>query len=152
MDQEQVTAERRIHLHVPHAVSLRIARRREGASHVALVNDWLATHLAIVFGVVWTIWVFFIVPIIAYFLPQAVQNHIFFFSSGWIQLFALPLLVYVGNKIQRSSDAQSDAIHEALTHIATVEDQNAQLLAQNTELTTQIHALVAGKAPTEGIT
>jgi len=137
------------HPQVPHPVNLRLRAdllryERGWRGKIAEVNDWLATHLAIVFGVVWTIWVFFIVPVVAYFLPQAVQNHIFFFSSGWIQLFALPLLVYVGNKIQRSSDAQSDAITQALTHIATIEDQNAEMLKQNTDLTAQIHQLVGG--------
>jgi hypothetical protein len=137
VDQEQVAAEKRTHLHVPHPVNLR--KHREGTNPIGRANDWMATHLAVLFGIAWTIWVFFIVPLVAYFLPQGIQNHIFFFSSGWIQLFALPLMVYVGNKLQRSSDAQSDVIHEALTHIATVEDQNAKLLAQNTELTQQIH-------------
>jgi hypothetical protein len=120
---------------------------------VGKTNDWLATHLAVVFGVAWTIWVFFIVPIVAYFLPQATQSKIFFFSSGWIQLFALPLMIYVGNKLQRSSDAQSDVMHQALTHIATVSDQCKTLIEQNTELTQQIadltaqvHARVTGAA------
>lgn len=117
---------------------------------VAIANDWLATHLAIVFGIAWTIWVFFIVPIVAYFLPAGIQGHIFFFSSGWIQLFALPLMVYVGNKLQRSSDAQSEVIHQALTHIATVEDQNNTLLQQNTELTQAVHALVMQLAGKDG--
>lgn len=127
------------HPHVKHPVHLRIRKHREGMGSIGRANDWMATHLAVLFGIAWTIWVFFIVPLVAYFLPQGIQNHIFFFSSGWIQLFALPLMVYVGNKLQRSSDAQSDVIHEALTHIATVEDQNAELLAQNTRLTQQIH-------------
>ena len=137
------------HPEVPHPVTVRLrqdlARYENGTrGRIAAVNDWLASHLAIVFGVAWTIWVFFIVPIIAYFLPQAIQNHIFFFSSGWIQLFALPLMVYVGNKLQRSSDAQSDAMTQALTHIALIGDQNAELLKQNTDLTVQIHRLVSG--------
>ena len=116
------------HPAVPHPVHLRIRRHREGMGKVGRVNDWLATHLAVVFGVCWTIWVFFTVPLIAYFLPQNIQGHIFFFSSGWIQLFALPLMVYVGNKLQRSSDAQSEVIHQALTHIAMVSDKVADLL------------------------
>ena len=132
------------HPHVDHPVRLRTRKHREGMGTIGKVNDWLATHLAVLFGVAWTIWIFFIVPIVAYFLPQGIQNHIFFFSSGWIQLFALPLMVYVGNKLQRSSDAQSEVIHEALTHIATIEDQNAELLKQNTNLTVQIHKLVGG--------
>ena len=120
------------HPAVPHPVHLRIRRHREGMGPVGKANDWLATHLAVVFGVCWTIWVFFIVPLVAYFLPQPIQNHIFFFSSGWIQLFALPLMVYVGNKLQRSSDAQSDVIHQALTHIATESDRSTDLLDLDT--------------------
>jgi hypothetical protein len=118
----------RAHPAVRHPVRLRVQRHRGGMGRVGRVNDWLATHLAVVFGVCWTIWVFFTVPVVAYFLPAAVQNRIFFFSSGWIQLFALPLMVYVGNKLQRSSDAQSEVIHAALTHIATVSDRVADLL------------------------
>jgi hypothetical protein len=130
------------HPAVAHPVHLRIRRHHDGMGAVGRANDWLATHLAVVFGVCWTIWVFFIVPIVAYFLPAGIQAHIFFFSSGWIQLFALPLMVYVGNKLQRSSDAQSDVIHQALSHIATVSDQNKALIEQDNELTAQVHALV----------
>ena len=86
------------HPAVAHPVHLRIRRHRDGMGPIGKANDWLATHLAVVFGVCWTIWVFFIVPIVAYFLPQPIQNKIFFFSSGWIQLFALPLMVYVGQQ------------------------------------------------------
>jgi hypothetical protein len=111
------------HHAVKHPVELRAAQQKTG--RVAKINDWLATHLAVVFGVAWTIWVFFIVPLVAYFLPQGVQNHIFFFSSGWIQLFALPLMVYVGNRLQKSSDAQSQVMWEALTHVANRVDEIA---------------------------
>ena len=95
---------------------------------VGRANDWAATHLAVVFGLCWTVWVFFTGPLVAYFLPPAIQAKIFFFSSGWIQLFALPLMVYVGNKLQRSSDAQSEAMHQALTHIAVTLDEVAKVV------------------------
>lgn len=116
------------------------------------VNDWAASHLAIVFGLVWTIWIFISVPLIALVLPDWLQSKIFYLASGWIQLWALPLFVYVGNKLQKTSDAQSDAMTNALAHIATVEDQNAQLIEQvkgliaiNNKLTTEIHQVTAGK-------
>ena len=131
------------HPAVTHPVHLRIRRHRDGMGPVGKANDWLATRLAVVFGVCWTIWLFLIVPLIAPYLGATAESKIFFYSSGWIQLFALPLMVYVGNKLQRSSDAQSEVIHLALTHIATVSDQNKTLIEQNTELTTQVHALVA---------
>ena len=116
------------------------------AGVVGRANDWAATHLAIVFGLVWTIWVFFTTPLLVQFLPESVQSRFFFYASGWVQLFALPLLVYVGNKVQQSSDAQSDAQHEALTHIAAVGDDVKTLIEVNNTLTAQIHALVS--APT----
>jgi hypothetical protein len=121
-----------------------LRRHREGRTGLtARANDFLATRLAVVFGLAWTIWVFFVVPLVAYFLPASAQGHIFFFSSGWIQLFALPLMVYVGNKLQLSADAQADSMTKALSHIAIVEDQNAELLRQNTELTKAVHALLS---------
>ncbi len=107
------------HHAVPHPAEL-LEKEAGGATRI---SDWLATHLAVVFGVTWTVWLFFIVPLVAYFLPSHVQSEIFFFSSGWIQLFALPLLAYVSNKIQKSSDAQSDAMYQALTHVATEMDK-----------------------------
>lgn len=119
---------RRRHPEVVNAVELRIARHRAGMTWVGRANDWAATHLAVVFGLCWTVWVFFTGPLVAYFLPPAIQAKIFFFSSGWIQLFALPLMVYVGNKLQRSSDAQSEAMHQALTHIAVTLDEVAKVV------------------------
>lgn len=116
------------------------------------INDWAASHLAIVFGLVWTIWVFISVPLIALVLPDWLQSKIFYLASGWVQLWALPLFVYVGNKLQRTSDAQSDAMTHALSHIANVEDQNTQLIGQvkqlidlNNKLTQEIHNVTAGK-------
>ena len=139
------------HPAVPHPVHMRLredaARYGKGlGGKIAAGNDWMATHLAIVFGVAWTIWLFFTVPLIAPYLGRTAEGKIFFYSSGWIQLFALPLMVYVGNKLQRSSDAQSEAMHTALTHIATVSDQNKTLIEQNNELTAQVHALVTALA------
>ena len=142
-DRRMPVSEAPQHPAVTHPVHLRIRRHRDGMGPVGKANDWLATRLAVVFGVCWTIWLFLIVPLIAPYLGATAESKIFFYSSGWIQLFALPLMVYVGNKLQRSSDAQSDVIHQALTHIATVSDQNKTLIEQNTELTTQVHALVA---------
>src|SRR5579863_8492501 len=136
------------HPAVAHPVHLRIRRHRGEMGPVGRANDWLATHLAAVFGVCWTIWVFFAWPLLAQFFSPLVQAKTSYYAQSWVQLFALPLMVYVGNKLQRSSDAQSEVIHQALTHIATVSDQNQTLIEQNTELTTQVHALVAaGKGP-----
>jgi hypothetical protein len=114
-----------------------------GKGGVARANEWLATHLAIVFGAVWTVWVFFIWPLIAPALSPAVQGKTSYYAQSWVQLFALPLFVWVGNRLQKSADAQSDAQHQALTHIAVTGDDVKTLIEQNNELTAQVHALVA---------
>jgi hypothetical protein len=124
-----------LHPMMVHAVELRkqIHQERMGnglKKKVALVNDWMVTHLAIVFGLAWTIWLFIICPLIAPVLGGTIEAKFFFYSSGWIQLFALPLLVYTGNKVQRSSDAQSEAMVQSLSHIANQQDKQDELLQQ----------------------
>lgn len=94
----------------------------------AKFNDWAASHLAALMGLVWTVWCFILYPLILLVLPSSIRNTGFFLSSGWIQLWALPLFVYVGNKLQKSQDAQSDAQHVALTHIANLVEENNKLL------------------------
>jgi hypothetical protein len=134
------------HPAVQHAVHLRIKRHREGMSRVGLANDWLATHLAVVFGVAWTVWAFMTIPLLVLLAPAGVKAVVFFLSSGWIQLFALPLLVYVGNKVQRSSDAQSEVMHQAQTHIAHAVDVAVDRLDSTT--TGGITEVLAAQAAT----
>ena len=121
------------HPAVQHAVHLRKQLHRNRMSAVGKVNDWAASHLAIVFGAVWTTWVFFIWPLVAQFMPLVVQVKTSYYAQSWIQLFALSLFVWVGNKLQRSSDAQSEVQHQAQTHIATVVDQCADRLDLDTQ-------------------
>jgi hypothetical protein len=131
------------HPAVQHPVHLRIRRHRDGMGRIGKVNDWTATRLGVVFGSVWVVWVFFTWPLVAQFMGPEIGTKTSYYAQSWVQLFALPLFVYIGNKLQRSSDAQSEVIHSALSHIATVSDQNKTLIEQNTELTKQGHALIA---------
>lgn len=89
---------------------------------IGRVNDWFAQHLALVFGSVWTIWTFIVVPLVALLMPDGVQKVIFFLASGWVQLFALPLFVYVSNRVNAKQDAKADVDHAAQVHIATTID------------------------------
>jgi hypothetical protein len=108
------------------------------------LNDGAASHLAIIFGSVWIVWIFFIWPLLAQHFGMKVQSETSYYAQSWIQLFALPLFVYIGNKLQKSSDAQSDVQHQALTHIAIVGDQVKELIVVNTDLTKQIHEFIKG--------
>lgn len=112
------------HPAVQHPHELLVAER----AAVARVNDWLAQHLALVFGSVWTIWTFIVVPLAALLMPDGAQKVIFFLASGWIQLFALPLFVYVSNRVNAKQDAKADADHQAQVHMATVGDDTNRLV------------------------
>jgi hypothetical protein len=98
------------------------------ASRGAKLNEWLASRLAMVFGLAWTIWAFATVPLLVLLAPSPVRSVVFYLASGWIQLWALPLFVYTGQKLQKTSDAQSDAQHAALTHIAGIVDDLLAIL------------------------
>ena len=133
----------KIHPAMVHAVNLRLRqdaiRYEKGLrGKVAAGNDWLATHLAVVFGLAWTIWLFMICPLVVPALGGTIEAKFFFYSSGWIQLFALPLLVYTGNKVQRSSDAQSEAMVLSLSHIANQQDKQDEVLRQLQDRLTQV--------------
>lgn len=102
-----------------------------------LGQDYLATKLALVFGFGWTIWVFFIIPLIAPYFSVYVQAKVFYYASGWVQLFALPLMIYVSNKIQRATDEAAKQEEEIIEHTDTLlttstetaVEQRGQLLA-----------------------
>lgn len=120
---------------------IRYERRAVGV--VSRYNDFAASHLGLVFGSVWMVWVFFIWPLVADHLGPGVQAQTSYYAQSWIQLFALPLFVYIGNKLQRSGDAQAQAVHQAMTHIAIVSDENKKLIEANTKLTEEVHNLTA---------
>lgn len=98
-------------------------------------DDWLADRLAVVFGSTWTTVTFMVIPLLALLLPTAEQQIVFFLASGWIQLWALPLLNYAQNKAEVMRFAKADADHQALValHIALE------------ELSTKMDDLIAGR-------
>ena len=102
------------HPHVPHPRDLLTAERNS--------NDWLMEHLSRLFGSPWTVWLFMAVPIVVEYWAVTFQNLVFFYSSAWIQLFALPLLTYIGNKAEKLRAAKADADHAALTSVHTTVD------------------------------
>jgi hypothetical protein len=124
---------------VIHPDDLLAASEPEG--RVARGSEWLAGHLAVVFGLAGTVWVFMTVPLLVLLAPTGVRSVVFYLASGWIQLWALPLFVFTGNRLQRSADAQSQAQHQALTHIATTGDEVHALSARVYDLTAQVYQL-----------
>jgi len=118
-------------------------------------SEWLAVKLALVFGFVWTVWAFFVIPLVAPLFPAAVQAKVFYYGSGWVQLFALPLLTWIGNKTQALGDRQARAQAELLARNTELTEDTARvgalardLLQQNTELTRHV---LEGQVTADGI-
>jgi hypothetical protein len=78
------------------------------------INDHLAEKSTIVFGTMWVFYAFFLyglLPLLPVLKPF--QNQIFYWS-GWVQLWALPLLM-VGQKVTgRSAEIRDQETHDAV--------------------------------------
>ena len=133
------------HPHVRHPKEV-LQLRHAGRNPLSRFQDWAANHLALFFGSMLTVELFLIYPLVALLFPQNVQNVVFFMSSGWIQLWALPLLNYTQNKVQEAQEAKQEVDHETLTYIATLEDQVKELIEINNKLTAEIHRSVTKKS------
>jgi len=82
-------------------------------------DDWVADRLVTVFGSTWTTATFIAIPLLALLLPSEQQQIVFFLASGWIQLWALPLLNYAQNKADILRSAKADADHQSLVALHT---------------------------------
>jgi hypothetical protein len=92
-------------------------------------NAWLADNLVKVFGAIWTVWICMTVLLAVLLFPKGVQSVVFYLSSGWIQLWALPLINYTQNKADALRSAKADVDHQALTHMATALDEATALVS-----------------------
>ncbi|MDQ7094235.1 hypothetical protein REC12_11605 [Desulfosporosinus sp. PR] len=94
------------------------------------LNDFLAEKATLVFGTMWMFYAFFIygllplIPILARY-----QSQIFYWS-GWVQLWALPLLMVGQNVLGRAGEKRDQETHDAvMQELAFVKEELA--LARN---------------------
>lgn len=91
-------------------------------------NDLAAFKLAAFYGAAITIWLFALYSVMGAVFP-AEQVTMLYWSNA-AQLVFCPLMVYVGNKLDKAQKAKEDADHLALTHLAQTADESNQLLKQ----------------------
>jgi hypothetical protein len=113
-------------------------------------SEWLAFKLALVFGFVWTVWAFFIIPLVAPLFPASVQAQVFYYGSGWVQLFALPLLTLIGNRTQRLADQSQKEQAELLIETRNIVAENQRLaqIIENLTLALSEHGIDPGDGRT----
>lgn len=71
-----------------------------------------------------------LLPLLTLPMSNTIKITLGVISGSWIQWWALPALQRSSNKLGEKQEAQMDAQHEALTHIATRVDQCAALLCR----------------------
>lgn len=94
--------------------------------NIRKLNDLIAEKSTLVFGTMWMFYAFFIygllplIPILSHY-----QSQIFYWS-GWVQLWALPLLMVGQNVMGRTAEQRSQETHDAvMDELALVREQLA---------------------------
>ena len=78
------------------------------------LNERVAATVTHAFGSMWTAYLFFAVPLLAIAAPANVRSGIFFLSSGWIQLWALPTILIGTRVLGRASEDRARESYELL--------------------------------------
>lgn len=120
----------KVHHAVIHPNEL-VEELKQGQGKVSRWNDnlidWVTNHVLasqIMFDVA------FFVPLLFWNAPDSVKLLLALLSGNWIQWWALPALQRSQNKTQIRQDAKAEVDHRALTHIAHMQDQQAELLKE----------------------
>ena len=87
--------------------------------------DWITTH---VLASIALFDIALIVPLITLPAPDSVKITLGVISGSWIQWWALPALQRSSNKVQDQNDAKAEADHKTLTYLATLQDEQLEIL------------------------
>ena len=73
------------------------------------INEWIAIHLTLIFGTMWTTYAFFLYG----FLPIAFPSHQtnFLYWSSSVQLWSLPLIIVGQNLLNRAAEKRNEEMY-----------------------------------------
>ena len=99
------------------------------------LNDFVAEKSTLVFGTMWMFYAFFVyglLPLIPFLAPF--QSQIFYWS-GWVQLWALPLLMVGQNVMGRAAELRAQETHDAvMDELSIVKEELALAREERDEL------------------
>lgn len=101
--------------------------------NIPKVNDILAEKSTIVFGTMWIFYAFFIYGLLPLIPAIKPYENSFFYWSGWVQLWALPLLMVGQNVTGRAAEERAQETHDAVMD---------ELSIVKEELTLALHAKI----------
>ena len=115
------------------------------------LNDILAKRATLIFGTMWTFYIFFLyglLPLIPVLAPYESQ---IFYWSGWVQLWALPLLMVGQNVMGQAAEQRAIETHDAVIfELSIVKEELILAREEHDELKqimAQIHKQTKGDVP-----
>lgn len=75
-------------------------------------NEWLAVHATLVFGSMWTTYLFFCYGFLPLLFPDKMDKLLYW--SNTVQLWSLPLLMVGQNVLGRASEKRAETDHEMI--------------------------------------
>lgn len=121
---------------------LRPLERRENR-----FNEWLAIHITKVVGTMWCAYAFAGLALIS--LPAAIRGGtatlISWIAQTFLQLVLLSIIMVGQNIAAKKSDRQLEQTYKDSEELLKISGAIRELLEKNTELTSEIHAVVRSK-------
>jgi hypothetical protein len=111
-------------------------------------NELVAEKSTLIFGTMWMFYAFFIyglLPLIPILTPF--QSQIFYWS-GWVQLWALPLLMVGQNVMGRSAEQRAQETHDAVMDELNIVKEQLSIAQEEREelkiLLAELHVKIPG--------
>src|SRR6476646_5557229 len=121
---------------------LRPLERRENR-----FNEWLAIRITKVVGTMWCAYAFAALALIS--LPAAIRGGtatlISWIAQTFLQLVLLSIIMVGQNIAAKKSDRQLEQTYRDSEQLLKISGAIRELLEKNTELTSEIHAVVRSK-------
>lgn len=115
---------------------------------ISQTNDLIAERSTLIFGTMWMFYAFFIyglLPLIPSLTPY--QNQLFYWS-GWVQLWALPLLMVGQNVTGRAAEKRAQETHDAVIEELSIVKEELTLAKEERQnmkvLLKEVHAKSKG--------
>lgn len=110
---------------------------------ITKINDIIAMNVTVVFGTMWTTYLFFLYGLLPVFFPQHMDKLLYW--SNTVQLWSLPLLMVGTNLLGRDAERRNQEMYdmikeqlEEMKEFAKDQKSEADLEAKQTDLMKQV--------------
>ena len=131
----------------PHVIHPKEVLKKE-LKGIAKFNYLVAVKITNSVGTMWCAYAFFILDLIM--LPPVIKANnvivwVTYIAQTVLQLVLLPIIMVGQNVIQAQNESKADTDHHTLTYLATLQDEQMQLLKNQTEILKKLVELSSKK-------